>query len=83
MKQTLGCVSYLVPDYDEAIAYFTKTLNFTLVEDTILSESKRWVLVAQPGPQAPVCFLHGRNTGAGEPHRKPDPQKGISLSPHR
>ena len=36
-------------DYDEAIAYYTQTLGFTLVEDTPLSANKRWVRVAPPG----------------------------------
>ena len=39
----------LVPDYDEAIAYYTKALGFQLVEDTPLSPEKRWVLVAPRG----------------------------------
>ena len=36
-------------DYEEAIEYFTKVLGFRLVEDTMLSESKRWVVVAPQG----------------------------------
>lgn len=38
--------TYLVRDYDEAIAYFTKTLGFALLEDTVLSPKKRWVRVS-------------------------------------
>lgn len=49
MSQTIGAVTFLVPDYDEAIAYFTETLGFGLVEDTPLTPGKRWVLVAPPG----------------------------------
>jgi catechol 2,3-dioxygenase-like lactoylglutathione lyase family enzyme len=49
MKQHLAMVAIVVKDYDEAIAYFTKILNFTLVEDTVLTESKRWVIVSPPG----------------------------------
>jgi catechol 2,3-dioxygenase-like lactoylglutathione lyase family enzyme len=49
MKQTIGAVTFLVPDYDEAIAWFTGVLSFTLIEDTPLGEGKRWVLVAPPG----------------------------------
>jgi catechol 2,3-dioxygenase-like lactoylglutathione lyase family enzyme len=49
MKQHLAMIAIVVKDYDEAIAYFTKTLNFTLVEDTVLTESKRWVIVSPPG----------------------------------
>ena len=44
----LAAVALVVPDYDEAIAYFTKVLGFQLVEDTPLSPEKRWVVVS-PG----------------------------------
>lgn len=46
MSTTLGMLSLLVRDYDEAIAYYTGKLGFTLVEDTRMSETKRWVVVA-------------------------------------
>ncbi len=50
MKQTIGCVSIVVRDYDEAIDFYVRSLGFTLVEDTyIVSQHKRWVLVAPPG----------------------------------
>jgi len=49
MQQTLAAVSLVVRDYDEAIAFYTQQLSFTLVEDTELSESKRWVVIAPPG----------------------------------
>ena len=45
----LGFVALLVREYDEAIAYFTAALGFTLVEDTPRAEGKRWVVVAPPG----------------------------------
>jgi catechol 2,3-dioxygenase-like lactoylglutathione lyase family enzyme len=59
MKQTLGYVALVVRDYDEAIAFFTGTLNFKLVEDTRLGEEKRWVMVAPPGSQE-TCLLLAR-----------------------
>lgn len=49
MKRKIGYVALLVPDYDEAIAWFTDVLGFALVEDTPLGDGKRWVLVAPPG----------------------------------
>ena len=49
MKQHLAMVAIIVRDYDEAILYYTKTLSFILVEDTVLSESKRWVIISPPG----------------------------------
>jgi catechol 2,3-dioxygenase-like lactoylglutathione lyase family enzyme len=42
----LGMITLLVDDYDEAIDYYTNVLGFTLVEDTPLSETKRWVVVS-------------------------------------
>ncbi len=49
MKQQIAHIAIVVNDYDEAIRFYTQQLNFTLIEDTILSEQKRWVLVAPPG----------------------------------
>ena len=45
MKQELARIALVVKDYDEAIKFYTEKLNFTLVEDTVLSETKRWVLI--------------------------------------
>lgn len=42
-------IALVVDDYDKAIAYYTKILKFILLEDTRLSESKRWVLVSPKG----------------------------------
>lgn len=49
MPARLAAISYLVRDYDEAIAWFTQKLGFTLLQDTPLSHAKRWVVVAPPG----------------------------------
>ena len=50
MPQSLAHVALVVRDYDEAIAWFTGKLGFTLVEDSEQPEqAKRWVLVAPPG----------------------------------
>ena len=45
----LAHLTYLVRDYDEAIEYFLNILQFELVEDTRLDETKRWVLVRPVG----------------------------------
>ena len=47
--QNLSLIALLVRDYDEAIAWYTQTLGFTLIEDTLQSSSKRWVVIAPPG----------------------------------
>ena len=50
MNQSLAHIALIVRDYDEAIAWFTQRLGFTLVEDTYQpGQDKRWVLVAPPG----------------------------------
>jgi catechol 2,3-dioxygenase-like lactoylglutathione lyase family enzyme len=48
MVNSLGAVTFIVRDYDEAIVFFTEKLGFELIEDTSLSDGKRWVLVAPP-----------------------------------
>lgn len=45
MKQQIALVSLLVKAYDEAIDFYTRILGFELLEDTPLSDSKRWVVV--------------------------------------
>ncbi|WP_170329108.1 VOC family protein [Ruegeria arenilitoris] len=49
MRQSLFAVTLVVPDYDAAIAFYTRTLNFTLTQDIDLGDGKRWVLVTPPG----------------------------------
>jgi len=49
MKQAIFQLALVVNDYDEAIDFYTNKLRFTLEEDTVMSETKRWVVVAPPG----------------------------------
>ena len=56
MKQSIIHISLLVKDYDEAIDFYVNKLSFTLIEDTSLSDSKRWVLVQPPGSSG-CCLL--------------------------
>ena len=55
MKQHLAHIAIVVDDYDRAIAFYTKKLHFDLIEDTKMSEEKRWVLVRPKG--AKECSL--------------------------
>ena len=57
MKQHLAQISILVNDYDEAIQFYTQNLGFVLMEDTVLSEGKRWVRVAPPGSEGGGLLL--------------------------
>lgn len=49
MKQNIFQLALVVADYDEAIDFYTRKLHFTLIEDTVMSAAKRWVVVAPPG----------------------------------
>ena len=46
MTRRLALTTLIVPDYEEALAHYTKALRFELIEDTRLSPTKRWVVVA-------------------------------------
>ena len=46
MKQTIAQIALVVDDYDEAVEFYTSKLLFWLIEDTALSETKRWVVVS-------------------------------------
>ena len=52
----LGMITVVVDNYDAAIDYYTTALGFTLVEDTKMSETKRWVVVA-PDPNNGAALL--------------------------
>ncbi|CAB4331456.1 unannotated protein [freshwater metagenome] len=52
----LGMITVVVDNYDAAIDYYTTALGFTLVEDTKMSETKRWVVVA-PDPSNGAALL--------------------------
>jgi catechol 2,3-dioxygenase-like lactoylglutathione lyase family enzyme len=53
----LGMITVVVDDYDTAIDYYTTALGFTLVEDTKMSETKRWVVVAPDANQGAALLL--------------------------
>src|ERR1051326_8847116 len=56
MKQRIAHIALVVDDYDDAIKFYTEKLNFELLEDTVLSETKRWVLV-KPRGGTDCCLL--------------------------
>ena len=66
MKQSIAHIALVVNDYDEAIKFYTDKLNFTLIEDTPQSETKRWVLVAPQGSEGCSLLLA---KGVGEEQR--------------
>ena len=76
MSQHLGLVAIVVRDYDEAIAFYTDTLGFTLLEDTDLpDEKKRWVVVAPPGSRETRVLL-ARASAPEQVERIGDPTGG-------
>lgn len=57
MKQSLAHISLVVNDYDEAINYYTQILHFNLIEDKVMSATKRWVIIAPPGSTGTTVLL--------------------------
>ncbi|PKN90493.1 MAG: hypothetical protein CVU45_02340, partial [Chloroflexi bacterium HGW-Chloroflexi-7] len=58
MKQSIVHIALVVRDYDEAIAFYTQKLHFTLIEDTYQPEQeKRWVVVAPPNSSGSTLLL--------------------------
>jgi catechol 2,3-dioxygenase-like lactoylglutathione lyase family enzyme len=80
MDQRLAHLTLLVDDYDKAIAYYTGVLKFRLIEDTWLSESKRWVLV-QPQGSGSCSLLLAKAVGEKQyPTLETKAEAGYSCS---
>lgn len=61
MSRHIGMVTLVVRDYDEAIAWYTGVLGFSLVSDTALSPAKRWVVVAPERDGAKILLARADN----------------------
>ena len=57
MQQYIAHIALLVNDYDEAIKFYTEKLHFIVLEDTLLSETKRWVRIAPKGSTSFALLL--------------------------
>ena len=68
MDQKIAYIALLVDDYDRAIEFYTKKLFFDLIEDTVLSPTKRWVLVSPKG-SAGCCLLLAKAAGTEQESR--------------
>ena len=66
--RSLALIALVVRDYDEAIAFFTETLRFSLVEDTPLGVGKRWVVVAPSQGKGASLLLAKAATPEQEAH---------------
>ena len=62
MAQKIASITYLVRDYDEAIAFFTTKMAFRLVEDTPMEGGKRWVVVSPPANKGGTNLLLAKAT---------------------
>ena len=68
MVQSIVHIALVVKDYDEAIEFYTKKLNFTLIEDTYQPEQdKRWVVVSPPGSVGTTILLARASKTEQEP----------------
>lgn len=56
MIQSIIHIALLVEDYDDAIDFYVKKLKFDIIEDTLLSDTKRWILIQPPGSNG-CCLL--------------------------
>jgi catechol 2,3-dioxygenase-like lactoylglutathione lyase family enzyme len=68
MQHAIAAVALLVRDYDEAIAFYTRCLDFELVQDTPLGAGKRWVLLAPPGSRETRLLLAQATTAEQDLH---------------
>jgi catechol 2,3-dioxygenase-like lactoylglutathione lyase family enzyme len=75
MTQTIGRVTLVVREYDEAIAWFTGTLGFERVEDAPLGGGKRWVVVRPRGARG-ASLLLARSSTPGQATRIGDQTGG-------
>lgn len=57
MLQSLAHIALVVNDYDEAIKFYTQTLHFVLLEDKVMSATKRWVMIAPQGSKGTSILL--------------------------
>ncbi|WP_261885818.1 VOC family protein [Vibrio pomeroyi] len=57
IQQQIGNIALVVDNYDDAIEFYTKKLQFTLIEDTNLGSGKRWVQVSPPNSNGTNLLL--------------------------
>ncbi|PYE29371.1 catechol 2,3-dioxygenase-like lactoylglutathione lyase family enzyme [Rhizobium sp. PP-F2F-G20b] len=65
MQQTIASITLVVPDYDDAIAFYRDSLGFELLEDLDMGDGKRWV-VLQPRGARETALLIAKADGAAQ-----------------
>jgi len=68
MNRKIAHIALVVKDYDEAIDFYVHKLHFKVLEDTVLNEKKRWVLIA-PSLDSSFSLLLAKADG--------ETQKGV------
>ncbi len=68
MEQRIAQITLVVNDYDEAIKFYTQQLNFEVIEDTKLSETKRWIRI-KPQGLSQFCLLLAKADGEEQKSR--------------
>jgi catechol 2,3-dioxygenase-like lactoylglutathione lyase family enzyme len=76
MNRMIAQLSLVVKDYDEAIDFYVSKLGFVLIEDTPLSETKRWVVVGPSANAAGCKLLLAKATGEEQLSRVGDQTGG-------
>lgn len=76
----IALVTLVVPDYDEAIAFYTGALGFELVEDEPRPGGSRWVVVRPAGAAAGSGLLLARAKNDAELSRVGDQTGDGSAS---
>jgi len=89
-QRTLATITLVVPDYDEALAWYVNVMGFSLIEDTPLSDNKRWVIVS-PGKGSNLLLAKaatseqsaaiGNQTGGRVTFCLPMPPKPAKIAP--
>ena len=54
-------IAIVIDDYDSAISHYVNDLGFTLIQDTVLSPEKRWVVVAPSSQGAQILLAKAAN----------------------
>ncbi|ACH63689.1 VOC family protein [Aliivibrio fischeri] len=57
IEQRIGNIALVVENYDDAIEFYTKKLQFELIEDTDLGGGKRWVQISPPNSKGTNLLL--------------------------
>ena len=61
MAQRIVSLALVVKDYDEAIAFYTDSVGFKLIEDTPMEPGKRWVVVKPSGSEVALLLAKAKN----------------------